>query len=240
MYYGYMDFASLIVMIPAMIFVMVAQGMVKSNFARFSRVKSGTGLTGAEAARRMLDQNGLGNVEIKAVAGSLTDHYDPRTKTVNLSEDVCNVDSVSAVSVACHECGHAMQDARNYFPLKFRGAIVPVVNIASSMSWLLIIAGILLMTVNQVHSDLGMMLLNIGIVAFLIVILFHLVTLPVELNASKRAMQQVRAMGLVAPENIGGAKKVLTAAAMTYLGALAMAIANLLRILIITGVGRRD
>ena len=238
--FGLMDFTSILVLIPAIIFVSIAQGMVKTNFARYSGVKSGTGLTGAQAARKMLDRNGLTDVEINQVEGSLTDHYDPRTRTVNLSESVCNVDSVSAVSVACHECGHALQHAHRYFPLTFRGAIVPFANFASSMSWILVIGGIILTTMSGMHGQLGFTLMNLGVAAFLVVILFHLVTLPVELNASRRAIEQVRSMGLVSPDNIGGAKKVLKAAAMTYIGALAMAVANLLRVLIIVGAGRRD
>lgn len=232
-FYPFFD-PSIIILIPAMIFSMIAQGMVTSTFSRYSQVKSGTGLTGAQAARRMLDQNGLTDVQINAVAGSLTDHYDPRTRTVNLSESVCNVDSVSAVSVACHECGHAMQHARNYFPLVFRNTIVPIVNFASSASWFLVMIGFMLMFSSGSQSQIGHLLLNIGIIAFVVVLLFHLVTLPVELNASSRAIKQVKQMGLVAPANNNGAKKVLQAAAMTYVGAVAMSIANLLRVLVLT------
>jgi Zn-dependent membrane protease YugP len=187
----------------------------------------------------MLDKNGLTDVVIKPVQGTLTDHYDPRTRTVNLSEPVYASDSVSAVGVACHECGHALQHAHNYFPLTFRNSIVPVVNVASSFSWGLIMVGILLLAMSETGGGLGSLLLNIGIIAFLITVLFHLVTLPVELNASRRAVDQINEMGLVAPENEAGVKHVLSAAAMTYLGALVMAIANLLRILAIAGMSKR-
>ncbi len=230
-----------IILIPAMILVMIAQFSVTSNFNKYSRIRGGKGITGAEAARRMLDRNGLTDVQIKPVKGSLTDHYDPRTRTVNLSEPVYGSDSVSAVGVACHECGHALQHAHSFAPLIFRNSIVPVVNIASTFSWVLVIAGILLMSMSrEPDGGFGGMLLNIGIVAFLIVVLFHLVTLPVELNASHRAIVQISEMGLVTPEHEIGVKKVLNAAALTYLGALVMAIANLLRILAISGMSRRN
>ncbi len=230
-----------IILIPAMILVAVAQAKVTGNFNRYSRVRGGRGITGAEAARRMLDQNGLYDVQIRPVSGSLTDHYDPRTRTVSLSEPVYGSDSVSAVGVACHECGHALQHAHNYAPLIFRNSIVPVTNIASSFSWILVIAGIFLMRLSEApDGGIGSMILNLGILAFVIVVLFHLVTLPVELDASHRAVVQVREMGLVSPENEVGVKKVLGAAALTYLGALVMAIANLLRILAIAGSSRRN
>lgn len=235
--YGFMD-PTILILIPAMILVSIAQVKVTSNFSRYSQVKSGTGLTGAKAARRMLDMNGLTDVEIRPVKGNLTDHYDPRTRTVNLSESVYGVDSVSAVGVACHECGHALQHAHSYVPLLIRGAIVPVANIASSFSWILIIVGLVLTGASETGSTLGNTLLELGIMAFIVVVLFHLVTLPVELNASHRAVKQISANGYVSPENEVGVKKVLSAAALTYLGALVMAIANLLRILMIANSRR--
>ena len=231
---------TIIVLIPAMIIVAIAQAKVTGNFNRYSQVRGGKGITGAEAARKMLDKNGLYDVEIRPVKGSLTDHYDPRTRTVNLSEPVYGSDSVSAVGVACHECGHALQHAHNYFPLTFRVAIVPVVNFASSFSWILVIAGLLITGMSETGSSMGNMILEIGILAFCIVVLFHLVTLPVELNASRRAVNQIGEMGLVSPENEAGVRKVLSAAALTYVGALVMSIANLLRILLIVGGSRRD
>ena len=230
---------TIIILLPAILLVTFAQGKVSANFSKYSKVPGGKGITGAEAARRMLDKNGLTDVVIQPVKGTLTDHYDPRTRTVNLSEPVYASDSVSAVGVACHECGHALQHAHNYFPLTFRNSIVPVVNVASSFSWGLIMVGILLLAMSETGGGLGSLLLNIGIIAFLITVLFHLVTLPVELNASRRAVDQINEMGLVAPENEAGVKHVLSAAAMTYLGALVMAIANLLRILAIAGMSKR-
>ncbi|MBR2548168.1 MAG: zinc metallopeptidase [Eubacterium sp.] len=230
-----------IILLPAMILVAIAQFQVSSNFNKYSRVKGGMGITGAEAARKMLDKNGLYDVQIRPVKGSLTDHYDPRTKTVNLSEPVYGSDSVSAVGVACHECGHALQHAHSFFPLVFRNSIVPLVNIASSFSWILVVGGLVLMGMSEApDGGIGSTILNIGIIAFLIVVLFHLVTLPVEINASHRAVVQISDMHLVLPENEVGVRKVLGAAALTYLGALVMALANLLRILAIANMSRRN
>lgn len=231
--------SSFLILIPAMLFTLWAQGMVKGNFRRFSQVRNRKNLTGAEAARKMLDYNGLAGVGIRQIPGSLTDHYDPRTRVLSLSQDVYDVASVAAVSVACHEAGHAIQHAKNYAPLKIRNAIVPVVNFASRFSWLLIVAGLLLLGVGDYNTmPFGNLLFNIGVIAFAAVIVFHLVTLPVELDASRRAINKMEELGLVAEEDIGGSKKVLRAAAMTYVAALAMAVANLLRILAIRG--RRD
>lgn len=236
----YYDWTFLI-LIPAMLLVMFAQFSVTSNFRRYSQIRGGKGITGAEAARRMLDKNGLKDVQIKRVNGSLTDHYDPRTKTVSLSEPVYGSDSVSAVGVACHECGHAMQHAHSFAPLIFRNTIVPMVNVASTFSWIFVIMGIILMRMTTApDGGIGGTLFNLGVLAFVIVVVFHLVTLPVELDASRRAVAQISEMGLVTPEHEVGVKKVLSAAALTYLGALVMAIANLLRILAIAGSSRRS
>jgi Predicted Zn-dependent protease len=231
-YYGYGLDPTIIILIPAIIFVMVAQGMVKSAFSRYSRVRNRNGITGQQAARRVLDNNGLSDVAIVPISGSLTDNYDPGSRTLHLSADVYQTDSVSAVSVACHEAGHAIQHATGYAPLKIRNGIVPVVNFASSMSWILIIIGIFLLFSGS-YSAVGNTVFDIGVVAFIIVILFHLITLPVEMNASHRAIQQIETLSLVAPEDMVGARKVLRAAAMTYVAALALAVANLLRILAI-------
>ncbi len=235
-YYGYGFDPTIVLLIPAMIFALVAQGMVKSAFSRYSRVRNRSGLTGAEAARRVLDNNGLSDVEIVPISGSLTDNYDPRGRVLSLSTDVYNVDSVSAVSVACHEAGHAIQHARGYVPLKIRNGIVPVVNFASSISWILIFVGLfLLFQQSGPTSQIGNLLFDIGVLAFVAVVAFHLITLPVELNASRRAIDQMESLALVAPEDLRGSRKVLRAAAMTYVAALAMAVANLLRILAIRG-----
>ncbi len=226
-YYG-----SMIILIPAIIFTMYAQAKVNSNFRRYSNVRNSRNMTGAEAARRMLDANGLGSVQIEQVRGSLTDHYDPRKRVLRLSQSVYGVNSIAAVSVACHEAGHAVQHAESYKPLKVRNSIVPLVNFASSLTWPLVILGIILLANGSYMGDL---LFNIGVITMLAVILFHTVTLPVEFNASSRALKQMDELGIIAEEENTGAKKVLRAAAMTYVAALATAIANLLRILAMRG-----
>ena len=227
---------SFIILIPAMLFALAAQGMVKRSFSRYARVRNGRNMTGAEAARRVLDSNGLRDVEVRQIRGSLTDHYDPRTKVLNLSQDVYGVNSVSAVSVACHEAGHAIQHARGYIPLVIRNGIVPVVNFASKLTWPLLLIGVVLLAAGSYEMNYwGNMLFNIGVIAFIAIIAFHLVTLPVEFNASHRAIVQMEELELVAPEDLAGSKKVLRAAAMTYIAALAVAVANLIRILVIRG-----
>ena len=226
-YYG-----SMIILIPAIIFTMYAQSKVNSNFRRYSNIRNARNMTGAEAARRMLDANGLGNVQIEQVRGSLTDHYDPRKRVLRLSQSVYGVNSIAAVSVACHEAGHAVQHAESYKPLKIRNSIVPLVNFASGLTWPLVILGIILLANGSYMGDL---LFNIGVITMLAVILFHTVTLPVEFNASSRALRQMDDLGIITEEENKGASKVLRAAAMTYVAALATAIANLLRILAMRG-----
>ncbi|MBQ9961637.1 MAG: zinc metallopeptidase [Firmicutes bacterium] len=228
-----MDYGlSMIILFAAMIFAVSAQGKVQSNFKKYSRIANNRRMTGAEAARRVLDANGLYDVQIEAISGSLTDHYDPRHRVLRLSQTVYGVESIAAVSVACHEAGHAIQHATAYAPLKIRNSIVPVVNIASSLSWILIIAGIGLLYTNYYMGDL---LFNIGVIFFASVIVFHGLTLPVEYDASNRAMAQMDALGIVDEDEYVGAKKVLNAAALTYVAALATAVANLLRILALRG-----
>ena len=226
-YYG-----SMIILIPAIIFTMYAQSKVNSNFRRYSNIRNARNMTGAEAARRMLDANGLTNVQIEQIRGSLTDHYDPRKRVLRLSQSVYGVNSIAAVSVACHEAGHAVQHAESYKPLKIRNSIVPLVNFASGLTWPLVILGIILLANGSYMGDL---LFNIGVITMLAVILFHTVTLPVEFNASSRALRQMDDLGIITEEENKGASKVLRAAAMTYVAALATAIANLLRILAMRG-----
>ncbi len=230
MWWGY--YTSYYLLIPAILFTFYAQAKVSSNFRRYSKIRNDRNLTGAQAARMVLDANGLRDVQIETVRGSLTDHYDPRGRVLRLSETVCNVNSIAAVSVACHEAGHALQHAQNYVPLKIRNGIVPVVNLASNLCWPLAIIGIILLGNG---SYIGDTLFNIAVIAMLAVILFHAVTLPVEFNASRRALQQMEELGIVDDMELPGAKKVLRAAAMTYVAALATAIANLLRLLAIRG-----
>ena len=228
--------ATYVILIPAILFTMYAQSKVTSNFSKYSKVRNHRGITGYQAARMMLDANGLRDVQIEQVRGSLTDHYDPRSRVLRLSESVYGAESVAAVSVACHEVGHAIQHAKGYVPLQVRNSIVPVVNFASMLSWPMAIFGIILLGNG---SYIGDTLFNIGVIAMLAVIFFHTVTLPVEYNASRRAKIQMEDLGIIVDgEEASGARKVLNAAAMTYVAALATAIANLLRILAIRG--RRD
>ena len=218
---------SYMLLLPAIIFTMYAQFKVQGNFKKYSNVRAMRGLTGAQAARRMLDAAGLHDVAIEPIRGSLTDHYDPRAQVLRLSQTVYGVNSVAAVSVACHEAGHAIQHAEEYTPLLMRNNIVPLVNFASQLSWPLIVFGIIL----GASSGIGDMLFMIGVIAFLAVILFHAITLPVEFNASSRAMAQMESLGIIMDDEKRGARKVLSAAAMTYVASLAMAIMNLIRIL---------
>ena len=224
---------------PTMILVLIgvflslgASAKVNSTYARFSRVRSMTGMTGAEAARQLLNSQGIYDVQIRQVSGSLTDHYDPRTKTVNLSESVYGSTSVAAIGVAAHECGHAMQDASEYVPLRLRGSMVPVVNIGAQLSWPMILIGVLV-------GGMGSPIVSLGILLFSLSVLFQLVTLPVEFNASARAVRLLDSTGILRGEEVGYTKQVLGAAALTYVAAAAGSILQLLRLIILFG-GRRD
>jgi len=221
--------SSILILLPAVLFALWAQSRVKSTYARYS--KEFAGLTGAEAARMVLEMNGVTGVTIEQVAGELTDHFDPKTNTIRLSQGVCNVTSVAAVGVAAHEAGHAVQYAVNYSPIKIRTAIIPVTQIGSTLSWPLLIIGIVLGSETLAMA---------GVLLFSAVVLFQLVTLPVEFNASNRALDALNASGYLQPEQVNGAAKVLRAAAMTYVAALAQALAQLLRLLLIANRNRRD
>lgn len=211
-----------------------AQGRVTSTFGKYSRVRSRTGMTGAEAARRLLNSQGIYDVTVRQVAGNLTDHYDPRTKVVNLSESVYNATSVAAIGVAAHECGHAMQHNEGYAPLQFRSALVPAANFGSRLSWPLILIGV-------IFGGLGSPLVQIGILMFTLAVLFQLVTLPVEFNASNRAVKLLDSQGILAGDEVNGTRKVLGAAALTYVAAAATSILQLLRLIILFGGrNRRD
>lgn len=234
MFYG-ID-PTIILLIPAILFTVYAQGKVKSAYAKYSNVQTRRGMTGGEVARRILDSNGMQHVPIEIIPGQLTDNYDPTKDVMHLSEEVCNGSSIASVSIAAHESGHAIQDAKEYRFLKFRIGMVPVVNTMSVASWPLIIIGIMLVAMGSVETaGIGNMLLNLGIIAFCAVVLFHTVTLPVEFNASNRALKQLQAIGAVDGDELKGAKRVLSAAAMTYVAALAVAVMNLIRILMIRG-----
>ncbi|MCB6607389.1 zinc metallopeptidase [[Clostridium] symbiosum] len=230
-YYNLFDPTMILVLI-GVVLSMIASSKVQSTYAKYSRVRSMTGMTGAETVKRLLNSQGIYDVQVRKVAGSLTDHYDPRSKTVNLSESVYDSASVAAIGVAAHECGHAIQDNTEYVPLKVRGAIVPVVNIGTQLSWPMIILGIFI-------GGAGSPLVQIGILLFTLCVLFQLVTLPVEFNASSRAVKLLDETGILSGEEVGYTKNVLGAAALTYVAAAAGSILQLLRLLILFG-GRRD
>lgn len=210
---------------------LAASTRLRSTFAIYRKVRSASGLTGADAARRILRAAGITDVQVVPIRGNLTDHYDPRTKQVGLSEDVYDRTSLAAVGVAAHECGHAIQHATNYAPLNLRTAIVPLANIGSNLSWPLFLAG-LIFSVEP--------LINVGILLFSLAVLFQVVTLPVEYNASSRALKMLESTGILGPEENKGAKKVLSAAALTYVAAVAASILQLLRLIILSGGRRRD
>lgn len=238
MYYGGMGYySSMIVLIPAMIFTMIVQGRIKRAYSRYSQVENSRRLTGAQAARMMLDANGLSGVPINIMNGGddLNNYFDPRSNSVNLSQAVYHTDSIAAMCIACHEVGHAIQHATNYAPVRIRNGIVPLVNLTSTFSWPLIMLGLIFST----SSRYGSLLFNLGALCFVFVILFHLVTLPVELNASNRALKQMTSIGMVSDFDYSGSRKVLHAAAMTYVAALATAVASLIRILLIRGSNDR-
>ena len=222
----YFDYTYLIFVVPALIFSFWAQSKVQSTFQKYSRVLSARRMTGSEAARRILASNGLNDVKVNRIAGELTDHFDPRTNTVNLSESVYDSYSVAAIGVAAHESGHAVQYAVGYGPMKLRAAIIPVCNIGSKLSMPLVLLGIVLSFYELAY---------LGCIFFATATVFQLVTLPVEFNASGRALEALESSGILSNEEIKGSKKVLSAAAMTYVAALASSLASLLRLLVIIG-----
>ena len=221
--------SSILILLPAIAFALWAQSRVKSTYAKYSREFAG--LTGAEAARMVLEMNGVNDVTIEPIAGELTDHFDPKTNTIRLSKGVYDVTSVAAVGIAAHEAGHAVQYAVGYSPIKLRTAIIPVTQIGSTLSWPILLVGLLLGSETLAMA---------GVLLFCAVVLFQLVTLPVEFNASNRALDTLGASGYLQPEQLDGAGKVLRAAAMTYVAALAQALAQLLRLLMIANRSRRD
>lgn len=232
MYFGAFD-PTFIILIPAMIFAFYAQTKVSGAYNNYARVMNRRGITGAQAARAILDANGLSDVPIEITAGKLSDHYDPKKRIMRLSQGVYNDPSIASVAIAAHESGHAIQHSENYTPLRVRNLIAMPVSLVSWLSWPLLIMGIIIIQMG--YYSQGNLIFNIGIFAFVGVVVFHSVTLPVEFNASKRAISLLIEQGVIYPEESGGAKKVLSAAAMTYLAALAVAVANLIRLLLIRG-----
>ena len=224
----YFDYSYFLFMLPALILSLYAQIKVNSTFAKYSKIKNSNGLTGSEAAYKVLTQNGVTNVAVEHISGNLSDHFDPQTNIIRLSDSVYSSNSVAAVGVAAHEAGHAVQYANNYAPMKFRRVLVPITNIGSTLSIPLIFIGLLL----PIQYDF---IVNIGIALFSFAVLFQLVTLPVEFDASRRAIATLEQSGTLYDEELIGAKKVLSAAAMTYLSATFSAVMSLFRLILIAG-----
>ena len=231
--YYYWDPTYILVVIGAVI-CMIASARVKGTFNKYSQLRSMSGMNGAQVAQRVLQAAGIYDVQVRHVSGSLTDHYDPRTKTVNLSDPVYNTTSVAALGVAAHECGHAIQHAKSYAPLSIRSALVPIANFGSMLAWPVILIGLFF---NTRSSGL---IIDIGILLFSAAVLFQLVTLPVEFDASRRALVMLRTQGILADDELKYTRRVLKSAALTYVASAAAAILQLLRIILITNGRRRD
>lgn len=219
-----------IIMLPVFIFALICQAKVKTNFNRYSQIMNRSGMTGADAAWRLLQLNGITDVKIKRISGTLTDYYDPNKKEICLSEDVFNSRSIAAIGVACHEAGHACQHNEGYFPLKIRSLVIPATQIGSALGVPLCLIGLFINSEPLAYA---------GLIMYGFVALFQFITLPVEFNASKRALQTIETNGFLTDSEYVGARKVLSAAALTYVAALASALATMLRLLIIVAGGRR-
>ena len=219
----YFDWTFLLLIAGAVI-SMIATGVMRGYTSKYSKVRSSSGLTGSQAAQAILQRAGVTGVQIRPITGNLTDHYDPRTKVVNLAEESYDRSSLTGIGVAAHECGHAIQDAEGYGPLRLRSSIVPVVNFGSTLAWPVFFAGIIF----SIRP-----LLTVGIILFSLAVVFQLVTLPVEIDASRRALNLLSETGLLQRDEIGGAKKVLTAAAMTYVAALLGTVLQLARMILL-------
>ncbi len=228
-----------ILVIIGLVITVWAQISVNNAFNKYSRVRTRNGKTGTDAARDVLRSGGVGDVTFKSIGGSMTDHFDPRDNSISLSETVADKASVAAVGVAAHEAGHALQHAQGYGPIKLRMTIIPVCNFASNLSMPLFLLGILFSSRNP-DTSFGYFMMQAGIIAFCIAVFFQVVTLPVEFNASRRAMAALRASGGYSEEELDGVKKVLRAAAMTYVASLAVSLLNILRLVIIASGNRRD
>lgn len=234
-YYGF-DWTYVVLVLPCVIFSMIASAGVNSTFKKYSAQISTRHLTGAQAAQRVLAANGVSGVRIERVSGKLTDHFDPKSNVIRLSDSVYDNSSTAAIGVACHEAGHAVQYAHGYFPIRIRAAIIPLTNFGSQLAMPLILLGILFSTLGAFSNTL----VYLGIACFGLSLVFQLVTLPVEFNASRRAMASIESAGLLTEEEQQGAKKTLSAAAMTYVAATAVSLAQLIRLIAIFGNrGRR-
>ena len=235
MYHYYFDWTYVVLVLPCVILSLIASASVNSTFQKYSRQLSARHITGAEAAQRVLSANGVSGVRIESVSGKLTDHYDPRANVIRLSEDVYGSTSTAAIGVACHEAGHAVQYAQDYAPIKLRAAIIPITNIGSKLAMPLILLGLVL----SFLEDFSYFFIYLGIACFGLSLVFQLITLPVEFNASRRALRAIEEGNLLTQEEQRGAKKTLTAAAMTYVAATAVSLAQLLRLLVIFGGNRK-
>ena len=233
----YYDYYYVILVLPMIVLSMIAQFMVNSRFNKFSKVTTMRRMTGAEAARQILDQNGLYNVRVEAISGSLTDHYDPKANVIRLSDSVRNSSSVAAVGVAAHEAGHAVQHATGYVPIKVRNAFVPIANFGSKLGVPLIIVGFLLMNLQPFIGDF---IIKFGIIFFSAAVLFQFLTLPVEFDASHRAIRVLGDSGYLSTSEVKTVKKVLSAAAMTYVAAAATSLAQLLRFVLLASSRRNN
>ena len=233
-YYGF-DWTYIVLVLPCIVLSLWASANVKSTFNRYAKQFSSRRITGADAARRVLSANGVHGVRIDRVSGNLTDHYDPKTNVIRLSDSVYDSTSTAAIGVACHEAGHAVQYAESYAPIKFRAAIIPITNFGSRIAMPLIMLGILLTAFGSFSDTL----IYLGIAAFGFSLVFQLVTLPVEFNASRRAMRAIEEANILTNEEQRGARKTLTAAALTYVAATAVALSQLLRLILMFGGRRR-
>ena len=233
MYYPMYFDPTYMLVILGVIICMMASAKMNSTFNKYSRVRNHSGMTGREAAEEILRRAGIYDVRVEHISGNLTDHYDPRSKVLRLSDATYNSTSVAAMGVAAHECGHAVQHETGYVPLKIRGALVPIANFGSTIAWPLIIIGLFF------DSRSSALFLNLGILAFSLAVLFQIVTLPVEFNASNRAIRVLGSSGMLYEDDVKATRKVLTAAALTYVAGAASAILQLLRIILLTG-NRRD
>ena len=233
-FYGF-DWTYLVLVLPCILLSLWASSNVNSTFKKYASQFSARRITGAQAAQRVLSANGVSGVRIERVAGNLTDHFDPKTNVIRLSDNVYDATSTAAIGVACHEAGHAVQYAQNYGPIKLRAAIIPITNIGSKLAMPLILIGLLLAAAENISFTF----VYLGIACFGLSLVFQLVTLPVEFNASRRAMEAISTGNLLTEEEQRGARKTLTAAAMTYVAATAVALAQLLRLVLLFGGNRR-
>ena len=232
--YGFYNDSSIILVVIGTLLCLITSGIVKSTFAKYSKVASMSGMTGAQVADAILRKEGIYDAKVEPIAGSLTDHFNPATKVVSLSESVYGSSSIAAISVAAHECGHAMQHNEDYFPLKIRSSILPVANFGSKYGLWMVILGLIISFFRPI--------VFIGVVLFAFGVLFQVVTLPVEFDASRRALETISEMGILGEQEMTGAQKVLKSAAMTYVASAAASILSLIRLILIAqgGRSRRD